>query len=113
METDFKGRVSFVVKIVSAALILATALFFAPDVFLLIFAGILVSIFLTSLSGAFSKYVGLSAGWSLAIVVLSLFGIFATASYFAAPGIAKQFDSLVKKVPESIGQLRTQIEGYS
>lgn len=113
METEFRNKVLFIVRVVLVVLILAISVFYAPEVFLLIFAGILVSIFLLSLSEAITRFTGVPAGWSLGIVVLSLVGLFAVTSYFAAPSVAEQFDELVRKVPESAGKLRTQLEAYS
>jgi len=113
MEADFRGRVLFVAKVAGASLILAAALFYVPDVLLLIFAGILVSILLTSLSGVLTKYAHLPAKLSLAIVVILILGLVGTAGYFAAPSVAEQSDALVQMIPESVEEIRTRIEGYS
>jgi predicted PurR-regulated permease PerM len=113
MRLDFHAKVLFVVRVAFFTLVLSAAVYFEPDVFLLIFAGILVTIFLRSLSETLTSYTGISAGWSLGIVVLSLVGVTIVTGYFAAPSVAEQSDTLVQKIPESIGQLRTHIEGYS
>lgn len=113
MESDFRSRVFFVARVVLAIVALCASLFIAPDVFLLVFAGILVSIFLRGLSDALSQFSGIPVGWSLTIVILSIVSILGLTSYFAAPSIAEQFDVLTKKIPESASQLRSQIEGYS
>ena len=47
-------------------------LWYTVDVFLLIFAGILLAIFLRALSDWLSEHSPLSGGWSLAVVVLVL-----------------------------------------
>jgi predicted PurR-regulated permease PerM len=113
MDETFKSRVFFIFKIAAAIFIMAAAVYAAPDVFLLIFAGLLVSIFLTSLSGTLVRWVGLSSGWALAVVIVALFLFFAAASYFAAPNVADQFDDLVKKVPESVENIKAQLASYT
>lgn len=113
MDLEFKKKVFFIVKVFLVILALATSVFYAPDVFLLIFAGILVSIFLRSLSNTLTEYSGIPEGWSLGFVILVLIALFSVTSYFAAPSIAEQFDQLVRRIPESLERLRGQIEGYS
>lgn len=113
MDSDFRSRVLFVVRVVLVVLIFSISLFYAPDVFLLLFAGILVSIFLRSLSDALKRLTGIPDGWSLGIIVLSLLGLVAWAGYVAAPSVAEQFDQLVRTIPESAQKIKTRLEGYS
>jgi predicted PurR-regulated permease PerM len=113
MEVVFRSNAQFVIGVVFLYVALATSIFLVPDVFLLIFAGILVAIFLRSLTDALEGTTGIPAGWSLGIVVLSLGGLFAATIYLMAPSITDQFDALMQQIPESAERLRTQIERYS
>ena len=65
------------------ALIVSSLLlvYYAADVFLLGFAGILLAIFLRSLSGWLNAHTSLSDRWALAIVVLALVGLTGVAAW--------------------------------
>jgi predicted PurR-regulated permease PerM len=113
MESIFCKKTFFVVRVVFFALVLTASIFYLPDVYLLIFAGILVTIFLRSISDTLTRYTRISAGWSLGIVVLFLALLIAVTGYFAAPSVVEQSDTLVQKIPELMGKLQTQVENYS
>jgi predicted PurR-regulated permease PerM len=105
VETEFRNKALFVVKIVLTALIITASVYIEPEVFLLVFAGILVSIFLLSTSDTLKRFTGIPAGWSLGIVVLTMVAVFGAISYFAAPSVADQFDQLLQKVEKLKGQI--------
>lgn len=113
LEPDFQSKVFFVVGVLILALLLCAALFYAPEFFLLIFAGILVSVFLRGISGFFCRHTGIGYGWSLGIVIVILGGICAFTGYFAGPSVAEQFDQLTTKIPEAVESVRTRMEAYT
>ncbi len=71
----FVRRMLIGVGITVAVLLVPLLLWYAIDVLLLVFAGILLAIFLRGLSDKLSERTGLSGGWSLAVVVLALVAI--------------------------------------
>lgn len=109
---DFTSRILRGVAIITVAIFLSLLLWYAADVLLLAFAGILLAIFLRSLSDWLSGITPLSGGWSLAVVVLSLISILTIGLWLLAPGIADQVDELQKSLPQSARQLERHIEGY-
>jgi predicted PurR-regulated permease PerM len=69
---NFTRRVLVAVGITTSAALLLLLLWYAVDVLLLAFAGILLAIFLRGLSDWVSEHTPLSGGWSLAVVTLGL-----------------------------------------
>lgn len=109
---SFTARV-FLVAGISLFLLLATLLlWFAVDVFLLAFAGILLAIFLRSLSDGLCRHTTLSAGVSLTVVLLALVSALLVGAWLLAPGVAEQIDAMQKQLPQSLQQLKQRIEAY-
>ncbi|MRG96573.1 AI-2E family transporter [Polyangium spumosum] len=79
---------------------------------LLVFAGVLLAVFLRGASQWFGRHAGLSAGWSLAAVLFALAGVSVVAGWLIAPSIAAQVDVLVQRVPEAAGRLGGWLERY-
>jgi predicted PurR-regulated permease PerM len=85
----------------------------APDVLLIVFAGILFAVFLHSGGDWIARRTGASHGIGvgafLAVVLAAL-----TGSILAfAPAIAEQFDQLTRQVPEALQAVRERVEGYA
>ncbi len=84
-------------------------LIFYLQFFLLLFAGILVSVFLNYLSSYFVKYLKFRYGWALFSVV-SLIGLFiGIMMYFVGSSIVDQVDEMVKALPEILKSLSNTI----
>jgi predicted PurR-regulated permease PerM len=64
-----------VIGLVMAATIMLVFLWYAVDVLLLLFAAILLGVFLRGLSDWVSRRSRLTEGWALAVVMLGLLGI--------------------------------------
>ncbi|MCA1628612.1 MAG: hypothetical protein LC742_11710, partial [Acidobacteria bacterium] len=65
-------RALIVTGVVVAVLLVLFLLWYAVDVLLLAFAGILLAVFLRGLSDKLGERTGLSENWTLAVVILSL-----------------------------------------
>jgi len=112
VDQNFTSRIVLGVGIITLAIFMSLLLWYAADVLLLAFAGILLAIFLRGLSDWVSEVTPLSGGWSLAVVVLSLISILTIGIWLLAPGVADQVDELQKNLPQSARQLERHIEGY-
>ncbi len=110
--TVFLHRVLLAVGISGSALAIGLLLWFAPQVVLLAFAGVLVAVFLRSLSDGLRRTTGLHDGWCLAIVVIALIGIVASATVLVAPSVGKQVDQLAVELPKSFDRLTAQLQQY-
>lgn len=111
-DHNFTSRIVLAVGIITLAIFLSLLLWYAADVLLLAFAGILLAIFLRSLSDWVSESTPLSGGWSLGVVVVGLISILTIGIWLLAPGVADQIDELQKKLPQSVRQLERHVESY-
>lgn len=109
----FAGRVLAAVGITATVALLLLLLWYAVDVLLLAFAGILLAIFLRALSVWLSGRTPLSGGWSLAVVILALVSVLGAGAWLLAPDVAEQVDQLSESVPRSAQQLGQRIERYA
>lgn len=112
-STNFKWKTLFSIRAVLTIVILLAALALAPEVFLLIFAGLLLSVFLMSTSNFIKEKTGVSYGISLALVCLTIIIAIAGGFYLMAPSIAEQTDQLTQTLPKSFEKIRTSLSEYS
>ncbi|MDB6024906.1 MAG: hypothetical protein JWM68_1129 [Verrucomicrobiales bacterium] len=98
---EYIWRVSVTLLIAVAFLAVVSLMWKAHQVLLVLFAGILVSIFLRSCVNALSRWTKLSKGWSLAIVIIAILLLFTTIGWFLAPSIAVEVEQLKTRLPEA------------
>lgn len=103
-------------RTVSLVVLGAVALFLvvvAPDVFLLLFAGALLALFLRSCGDWIATRCGIPTGWGIAIfavlLLASLFGAF----FAFWPAITEQVEELSGRLPEAVESVRESIASYS
>jgi predicted PurR-regulated permease PerM len=101
-----------ILGITALALLLGMVLWYAVDLFLLVFAGVLFAVFLRGLSDELSQHTPVSDGWSLTVVVFALLAVFGVGIWLLAPKVAVQVDQLVEQLPRSIGQLKALLGRY-
>ena len=113
VPTPFTKRVLTTVAIVAVTvLVLLLLLWFGAWVFLLVFASVLLAIFLYDMSRFLCAHTPLSPGWSLAVVVLGLSAVMTVGIGLAGAAVGEQIDELVKRLPHSLQQLRQRLEHY-
>lgn len=91
---EFTHRAIIVIGLVTVAGLLVAVLATAADVLLVLFAGILFSVFLRGAADLISEHSPLSSRWSLGIVCAILFGLLITGAWLMAGEIANQLDQL-------------------
>lgn len=107
------ARRTLVVSVVAAAVVVALLFtWFARDVLLLVFAALLLSVFLRRLAELVSGHSPLSHGWALAVVVLVLVGALVGTFWLRGSAIAAQVDTLQEELPKAAQQLRDQLAQY-
>jgi len=106
------SRAATKVAIVVVAVILMAALWFAKEVFLLIFAGVLLGVLLRSLSDLVHKHAGLSSGWALTVVVLTGALIVGGGGALLAPSLVEQTDRMLTELPQRIDALKESMSHY-
>lgn len=100
-------------KISFTLLSVALALYLASDVVLLIFAGMLLAIFLNGIADWLKAHTPLSRQACVGVVVLLLVGLFAFGGWWVAPRVSDEFAQLNKRVPESFAEIRDSLRQYS
>lgn len=100
------------VGIIAAIVLILLLMWYAVNVLLLIFAGILLSVFLRGLSDAVSRFTGLPPGWSLAAVILTILLTVGGLTWWLAPSVAEQAAELRRSLPESIKQGEAWLAQY-
>jgi len=94
-----------------SALILSV-LWLGSEIFLLVFAGLLLGIFLRSLSDFLTRHTPLSETWSVAIVLLAIIGLIALGVWLLSDSMQRQFEELSEQLPIAFEQVRGQISQY-
>jgi predicted PurR-regulated permease PerM len=101
------------VSLVVLATLLILILLIAPDVLLVIFAGLLFGVFFSGGGSWIADRTGIGRGWGIGLfillVVLALTGIMLA----FAPLVVDQFEKLSQQVPEAFDQVRDRLEEYS
>ncbi len=106
-------RVGVTLAQASAVVALLVALLFAwyaRDVLLLAFAGVLLAVFLRRLSRWTHERVGVPTGVALAMVLLLLFGGIGVLLWLRGPAIAAEFDELRKDVPRAAQEVKERLQ---
>jgi predicted PurR-regulated permease PerM len=96
------------------ALSIASALFvwFAIDLLLLLFAGLLFAIFLRAPSHALASRTRIGEGLALALVLLALVGIATGGSILFAGQLSNQAQAITQRVPEAINTVVDRLEEH-
>jgi predicted PurR-regulated permease PerM len=111
-ENGFTRRVLIAVGVVIAAAGLITLVWFAFNLWLVLFAAILFAIFLRSLSNLVTRFLRVPQPWSLFLTVALLLGTMSLGGWLLARPIADQFQELTKRLPEAIDRTKAQLDRF-
>jgi len=111
-EKTFAGRVLVTVGIVFLTALLVLLVYYTFDVILLIFAAVLLAIFLHGLAGVLGRVVKLGEGARVMIVAGLLVAILAVAVTLLAPSVAEQAQHLRTELPRSAQAAGEYISRY-
>ncbi len=101
------------VSLIVIGVALAAAIVFVPHVLLLVFAGVLVAVFLRSGGGFISSKCGLPYQAGVGIFLLLLILLLAGAFAAFAPAVMKQTNELFDQIPSAANSLREWISSYA
>ena len=107
----FARRVLIATIVVVAVAGVLALIWYAADLLLLVFAGVLVSIPLRRLSNRLARATNLGGGVALAIVTVGLVAVVAAVGLLAAERIGSQADAFVSQLRSAFDTLRTRVEG--
>jgi predicted PurR-regulated permease PerM len=108
---DLKARDAVVIGAV--ILVILVALWKAAQVFLVIFAGIVLAVLLDSLASLLHKWVKLPRGLGIALVLLGGLGVAVGIGFLVAPRIAEQAELLSKQLPQALDHLLEDMKQVS
>jgi predicted PurR-regulated permease PerM len=106
------GEVATAIRATAAAGFALLLFWIAADVFLLVFAGLLLGMFLTHTARLTARRLRLPYAWSLAAVLLGLAAAIGTVGWLMLPRIAFQLDELMARLPAAVESLRRQVQTY-
>lgn len=112
MRQSFVRRVLIVIGLVVLSVLILSVLWLGLEIFLLVFAGLLLGIFLRSLSEFLSRHTPSSETWSVAIVLLAIIGLIAFGAWLLSDSMQRQFEELSEELPIAFEQVRGQISRY-
>ena len=94
--------------VLAAAVLLLFVL--APEVPLIVFAGVLFAIFLRGGGGWLGRWLGIGTGLGMLVFWLLVLAAFGTAAAFFAPVILAQTDQLAEQLPPAMEDLRRLLD---
>lgn len=106
----FVGRVLIAYGIGMIFLLLAILLWFASPAMLLLFASILMAVLLHDACTNVRKWLHVSHGIALVLVLLAAVAFLALAGLLLAPQVIEQGNQLVSELPKAIQRLREYLE---
>lgn len=110
--TSIAHRVLIAVGITAAVAVQLLVLWYARDVLLLAFAGVLLGIFLRRLATWVSGHTPLSPRWGLLGVVLAFLGALVGAFALRGPAIAAEVRNLREELPRAAESLQARLAEY-
>jgi predicted PurR-regulated permease PerM len=102
-----------VLGVLAGLVLLLLLLWRIVDALLVLFAAILLAIFLDGLARPFSRYLGLGHPAALVMAMLVLAGFFVGAVLLAGPQIDRQLGALEDVLPQAIESIREVLRGLS
>lgn len=112
-ERAFVRRLFLTLTILFIGLFLALLLWVASDFVFLIFAALLIAVFLRGLANLVSRRSGLGVGLSLILVILLLTCTFAGLVVLLSPEISKQSAELATTFPQAVESMRAKLDEYA
>lgn len=111
--SNYALRSLIFISIATALISLVVLLWYASWVFMLIFSGAMLAIFLEAVSRGLSSLLRIPYGLGLVLVIIGLIAIIVTCGWLIGNTVSQQIGELIKAIPESLTKLQDQIEKTS
>lgn len=112
VEGPLARRVLVAVGVAAAVVVLLLFLWYARDVVLLAFAGVLLAVVLRRLATWVSVHTPLSTRWGLVVVVLALLSVLVGVFAIRGPAIAAEVRTLRERLPQAVESLQGRLAEY-
>jgi predicted PurR-regulated permease PerM len=100
-------------SLVVLAVAVAALLLFAPDVLLIVFAGIPLAMLLQGGGHWIARKLGIADGRGIGLLLTGVLATLVAFGIAVAPSIADQVDELTRRLPEAFETFRERIDEYS
>ena len=107
----FFRRVLLVALVATLVVIVLLNLQSVVHYLLVVFAGVLLAVFLDGMATFLSQRTRLPRALALGLVVVVLFGLLAGSVWVAGPSVADQLAGLTERVPGAVNTVRAALEG--
>jgi predicted PurR-regulated permease PerM len=112
VDDRYKGRVIFTLLTIAAITIGFFVLWMGRVIFLLLFAAIIGTIFLTAIGDWLQARLKIPRGIALTLFLIVSVGTFVLLGWLLGPNVADQFADLQVQVPKAAHSLLTQLESH-
>lgn len=110
--SEFAKRALIAIALTCAGVIALWLGYKAVNVFLAIFAGVLIAVLFRTMAEPLTKHTRLPLWASVLVVFVLTLGVFALAGWLMAPTVSQQFDEMAVRLPEAIDRFRAQFLSY-
>jgi predicted PurR-regulated permease PerM len=108
----FARRVLVAVAVIVFVGLLLALVWYAADLLMLVFAGVLVSILLRRLTSLVRRVTKLGHSLSLALVIVALAGVIAAFGWVVADRLATEASELIDQLRAAVDTVRERLAGY-
>ncbi|MEO3385015.1 AI-2E family transporter [Mesorhizobium sp. CAU 1741] len=105
------SRQTISILVMAAAAVFLLVL--APEVFMILVAGILLAVFLSGGGHAIARRLHIADHWGIAIFILAVVVVLVAFAAILAPEVSNQIDELTRRIPEAFEDFRDRIEQYA
>lgn len=108
----FTYRILIIIGIVVIAALFLLSFGYFSYVLLLVFAGVLLAVFLRGLAELLSSHTPFSIDWSLVVVAILLLEVITILVLWLGPVIADSFQKFAQAIPQIVNHLQEFLEGH-
>lgn len=109
-ESQYFRRVLLAVVAVLVVGLLVALFWLSIQVWLAVFAGILLAVFLSTLTRWTRRLTRLPRGWALASVLVVLLGLGVLGGWLLGPRVVEQFGELAQRLPKAIEHVQQHVQ---
>lgn len=109
---EFFHRVLIFVGTIAAVVILLALLWQSSEVILLIFAGLLIAVFLRAISDRISRHTPLSETWVLTALLMLIVAAIGLFVWLMLPSLENQYGEISRQMPQTLENLRQYLGQY-
>lgn len=111
-EQGIRAELYVGIALSALAIVILIVLWYSIDVFLLVFAGILLAIFLRSISDVLRKKLKIADVWAVSLTLLLLVSVLTLLVVVLVPTTSLQIEQLIKQLPQAWQHMTQNISSY-